>query len=136
DLEPQVSLELGHVLASNLAKNSKIDLPQAIKAYCAYIRDKTKIPLFVELPQQANRTWLTSENSFSAWCYIEQNLLDLIQKDLEHLSEHQTCDVEIGRLLIVLSMNSQLCSVRHLQGMFEFIVSDQHILAMGNSRLV
>ncbi|MFC6166260.1 tyrosine-type recombinase/integrase [Acinetobacter terrestris] len=134
--EPQVALELGHVLALNLAKNTKVDLPQAIKTYCAYIRDKTKIPLFVQLPQKANRTWLTSENSFSTWCYIEQNLLDLIQKDLEHLPEHQNCDVEIGRLLVVLSMYSQLCRVSHLQAMLEFIASDQHIVAMGNSRLV
>ncbi|MCK7609212.1 tyrosine-type recombinase/integrase [Acinetobacter portensis] len=134
--EPQVALELGHLLASHLAKNTNIDLPEAIKAYCAYIRDKTKIPLFVQLPQKANRTWLTSENSFSTWCYIEQNLLDLIQKDLEHLPEHQNCDVEIGRLLVVLSMYSQLCRVSHLQAMLEFIASDQHIVAMGNSRLV
>lgn len=134
--EPQVALELGHVLALNLAKNTKVDLPQAIKTYCAYIRDKTKIPLFVQLPQKANRTWLTYENSFSTWCYIEQNLLDLIQKDLEHLPEHQNCDVEIGRLLVVLSMYSQLCRVSHLQAMLEFIASDQHIVAMGNSRLV
>ncbi|WP_247165972.1 tyrosine-type recombinase/integrase [Escherichia coli] len=134
--EPQVALELGHVLASHLAKNTNIDLPEAIKAYCAYIRDKTKIPLFVQLPQKANRTWLTSENSFSTWGYIEQNLLDHIQKDLEHLPEHQNCDVEIGRLLVVLSMYSQLCRVSHLQAMLEFIASDQHIVAMGNSRLV
>lgn len=134
--EPNVPFELGHVLASHLAKNTDIDLPQAIKAYCAYIRDKTKIPLFVQLPQKANRTWLTSENSFSTWCYIEQNLLDLIQKDLEYLPEHQNCDVEIGRLLVVLSMYSQLCRVSHLQAMLEFIASDQHIVAMGNSRLV
>ena len=134
--EPNVSFELGHVLASHLAKNTNIDLPQAIKAYCAYIRDKTKIPLFVQLPQKAHRTWLTSENSFSTWCYIEQNLLDLIQKDLEHLPEHQNCEVEIGRLLVVLSMYSQLCRVSHLQAMLEFIASDQHIVAMGNSRLV
>ena len=134
--EPNVSLELGHLLASHLAKNTNIDLPQAITAYCAYIRDKTKIPLFVQLPQTANRTWLTSENSFSTWCYIEQNLLALIQKDLEHLPEHQNCDVEIGRLLVVLSMYSQLCRVSHLQAMLEFIASDQHIVAMGKSRLV
>lgn len=134
--EPQVALELGHVLASHLAKNTNIDLPEAIKAYCAYIRDKTKIPLFVQLPQKANRTWLTSENSFSTWGYIEQNLLDHIQKDLEHLPEHQNCDVEIGRLLVVLSMYSQLCRVSHLQAMLGFIASDQHIVAMGNSRLV
>lgn len=134
--EPQVALELGHLLASNLAKNKNIDLPQAIKAYCAYIRDEAKIPLFVQLPQKANRTWLTSENSFSTWGYIEQNLLDFIQKDLEHLPEHQNCDVEIGRLLVVLSMYSQLCRVSHLQAMLEFIASDQHIVAMGNSRLV
>lgn len=134
--EPQVALELGHVLASHLAKNTNIDLPEAIKAYCAYIRDKTKIPLFVQLPQKANRTWLTSENSFSTWSYTEQNLLDLIQKDLEHLPEHQNCDIEIGRLLVVLSMYSQLCRVSHLQAMLEFIASDQYIVAMGNSRLV
>ena len=134
--EPQVALELGHLLASHLAKNTNIDLPEAIKAYCAYIRDKTKIPLFVQLPQKANRTWLTSENSFSTWCYIEQNLLDLIQKDLEHLPEHQNCDVEIGRLLVVLSMYSQLCRVSHLQAMLEFIASDQPIVAMGYSRLI
>ncbi|MCO8092348.1 tyrosine-type recombinase/integrase [Acinetobacter pseudolwoffii] len=134
--EPQVALELGHVLASHLAKNINIDLPEAIKAYCAYIRDKTKIPLFVQLPQKANRTWLTSENSFSTWSYTEQNLLDLIQKDLEHLPEHQNCDIEIGRLLVVLSMYSQLCRVSHLQAMLEFIASDQYIVAMGNSRLV
>lgn len=78
--EPQVALELGHVLASHLAKNTNIDLPEAIKAYCAYIRDKTKIPLFVQLPQKANRTWLTSENSFSTWSYTEQNLLVVFQK--------------------------------------------------------
>lgn len=134
--EPQVALELGHLLASNLAKNKNIDLPQAIKAYCAYIRDEAKIPLFVQLPQKAHRTWLTSENSFSTWCYIEQNLLDVIQNDLKKLPEHQNCDVEIGRLLVVLSMYSQLCRVSHLQAMLEFIASDQHIVAMGNSRLV
>jgi len=134
--EPQVALELGHVLASHLAKNTNIDLPEAIKAYCAYIRDKTKIPLFVQLPQKAHRTWLTSENSFSTWCYIEQNLLDVIQEDLKKLPEHQNCDVEIGRLLVVLSMYSQLCRVSHLQAMLEFIASDQPIVAMGNSRLV
>ncbi|MFV5467630.1 tyrosine-type recombinase/integrase [Acinetobacter towneri] len=134
--EPQVALELGHVLASHLAKNTNIDLPEAIKAYCAYIRDKTKIPLFVQLPQKAHRTWLTSENSFSTWGYIEQNLLDHIQKDLEHLPEHQNCDVEIGRLLVVLSMYSQLCRVSHLQAMLEFIASDQPIVAMGYSRLI
>ena len=134
--EPQVALELGHLLASNLAKNINIDLPQAIKAYCAYIRDEAKIPLFVQLPQKAHRTWLTSENSFSTWCYIEQNLLDVIQKDLEHLPSHQNCDVEIGRLLVVLSMYSQLCRVSHLQAMLEFISSDQPIVAMGYSRLI
>ena len=134
--EPQVALELGHLLASNLAKNKNIDLPQAIKAYCAYIRDEAKIPLFVQLPQKAHRTWLTSENSFSTWCYIEQNLLDVIQNDLENLPEHQNCDVEIGRLLVVLSMYSQLCRVSHLQAMLEFIASDQPIVAMGYSRLI
>lgn len=136
DPEPSVAFELGHLLASNLAKNTNINLPQAIKAYCAYIRDKTKIPLFVQLPHKANRTWLTSENNFSIWCYIEQNLLALIQRDLERLPEHQNYDVEIGRLLVVLSMYSQLCRVSHLQAMLEFIASDQHIVAMGNSRLV
>ena len=134
--EPQVALELGHLLASNLAKNKNIDLPQAIKAYCAYIRDEAKIPLFVQLPQKAHRTWLTSENSFSTWCYIEQNLLDVIKRDLEHLPEHQNFDVEIGRLLVVLSMYSQLCRVSHLQAMLEFIASDQPIVAMGYSRLI
>lgn len=134
--EPQVALELGHLLASNLAKNKNIDLPQAIKAYCAYIRDEAKIPLFVQLPQKAHRTWLTSENSFSTWCYIEQNLLDVIQRDLEHLPEHQNFDVEIGRLLVVLSMYSQFCRVSHLQAMLEFIASDQPIVAMGYSRLI
>lgn len=134
--EPQVALELGHLLASNLAKNKNIDLPQAIKAYCAYIRDEAKIPLFVQLPQKAHRTWLTSENSFSTWCYIEQNLLDVIQKDLKNLPEHQNCDVEIGRLLVVLSMYAQLCRVSHLHAMLEFIASDQPIVAMGYSRLI
>ncbi|WP_034424574.1 site-specific integrase [Acinetobacter schindleri] len=134
--EPQVALELGHLLASNLAKNKNIDLPQAIKAYCAYIRDEAKIPLFVQLPQKAHRTWLTSENSFSTWCYIEQNLLNVIKRDLEHLPEHQNFDVEIGRLLVVLSMYSQLCRVSHLQAMLEFIASDQPIVAMGYSRLI
>ncbi|MBB4836238.1 tyrosine-type recombinase/integrase [Acinetobacter schindleri] len=134
--EPQVALELGHLLASNLAKNKNIDLPQAIKAYCAYIRDEAKIPLFVQLPQKTHRTWLTSENSFSTWCYIEQNLLDVIQNDLENLPEHQNCDVEIGRLLVVLSMYSQLCRVSHVQAMLEFIASDQPIVAMGYSRLI
>lgn len=134
--EPQVALELGHVLASHLSKNTNIDLPQAIKAYCAYIRDKTKIPLFVQLPQKAKRTWLASEKSFRTWCYIEQNLLVLIQEDLKYLPEHQNADVEIGRLLIVLSMYAQLCRVSHLQAMLEFIASDQPIVAMGNSRLV
>lgn len=33
-------------------------------------------------------------------------------------------------------MYSQLCRVSHLQAMLEFIASDQHIVAMGNSRLV
>ncbi|MFH7409279.1 tyrosine-type recombinase/integrase [Acinetobacter variabilis] len=134
--EPQVALELGHLLASNLAKNKNIDLPEAIKAYCAYIRDEAKIPLFVQLPQKAHRTWLTSENSFSTWCYIEQNLLDVIQEDLKKLPEHQNCDVEIGRLLVVLSMYSQFCRVSHLQAMLEFIASDQPIVAMGYSRLI
>ncbi|MFB6331833.1 tyrosine-type recombinase/integrase [Acinetobacter variabilis] len=134
--EPQVALELGHLLASNLAKNKNIDLPEAIKEYCAYIRDEAKIPLFVQLPQKAHRTWLTSENSFSTWCYIEQNLLDVIQEDLKKLPEHQNCDVEIGRLLVVLSMYSQFCRVSHLQAMLEFIASDQPIVAMGYSRLI
>ncbi len=92
---------------------------------------KRKFLYSFSLPQKAHRTWLTSENSFSTWCYIEQNLLDHIQKDLEHLPEHQNCDVEIGRLLVVLSMYSQLCRVSHLQAMLEFIASDQHIVAMG-----
>lgn len=134
--EPQVALELGHLLACDLAKNTKIDLPQAVKTYCAYIRDKTKIPLFVQLPQEATRTWLTSENSFGTWCYIEQQLLDLIQNDLDHLPAHKNCDVEIGRLLVVLSMYAQLCRVSHLQAMLQFIASDQPIVAIGNSRLV
>lgn len=136
DPEPSVALELGHLLASNLAKDTTLDLPQAIKTYCAYIRDKTKIPLFVQFPQERTRTWLTSENSLRTWCYIEQHLLDRIQKDLEHLPEHQNDDIEIGRLLVVLSMYTQLCRVSHLQAMLEFIASDQPIVAMGNSRIV
>jgi integrase len=132
----QVALELGHLLASDLVKNPKIDLPQAIKTYCAYIRNKTKIPLFVQLPQESNRTWLTSENSLSTWCYIEQHLLNLIEKDLKNLPEHQSCDVEIGRLLVVLSLYAQLCRVSHLQAMLEFIASNHPIIAMGDSRLV
>lgn len=134
--EPSVALELGHLLASHLAKDTTIDLPQAIKTYCAYIRDKAKIPLFVQFPQERTRTWLTSENSLRTWCYLEQHLLDRIQKDLEHLPEYQNDDIEIGRLLVVLSMYAQLCRVSHLQAMLAFIASDQPIIAMGNSRLV
>lgn len=79
---------------------------------------------------------MTSESYFNTWCYIEQNILTAIQSDLMHLPAHENPDVAIGRLLVVLSMYSQLCRISHLQAMLQFIASERQMVAMGNSRLV
>lgn len=137
DPGPSIALELGHKLVAELAKDPQIDLPQAARQFCAYVREQTQVPLFVQLPNHCSRSWLTSEDSFASWCYVEQNLLGSIQQDLKHLPAREAnIDIVIGRLLVVLSWKSQLCRASHLQAMLQFVASNEPLVAMGDSRLV
>lgn len=135
-----VALELGQVLLRDLAKKENIDLRAAAEAYCALMRQKRDIPIYAQAPRsQFQKNWMVSQYAFSSWCYIEQQLLEKIKKDLSKLptvESEPNIEIAIGRLLVAASLYGGINKSSHLRSLMTFLSSELPIHAVGDARVI
>jgi|GEM_PF-616387 integrase len=135
-----VALELGQLLLGDLAKDDSIDLPAAAESYCALMRQEKGIPIYAQAPRkQFQKNWMVSQYAFSSWCYIEQQLLERIKKDLSKLPTVDTepnIEISIGRLLVAASLYGGIHRSSHLGSLMTFLSTELPIQAIGDARAI
>lgn len=136
----QVALELGQLLLGDIAKDDSIDLRAAAESYCALMRQEKGIPIYAQSPRsQFQKNWMVSQSAFSSWCYIEQQLLETIKKDLSKLPAVEielNIEIAIGRLLVAASLYGGVNKSNHLDSLMSFLSSKRPIHAIGEARAI
>jgi hypothetical protein len=124
-------------LSHHVRKTGKLSVAEA-ECVCAFVRQKTDIPLFVHRPRaRFQRDWMVSRDELGALAYIEQALLPRIERDLASLPAVESAlSVRIGRLMVASAVRGSVLDAGHLARLLQFLASDRPIEAVGAARMI